>query len=251
MSNIVNSLPLSGAFCFGFLLGWLVYYINRHRTGEVQLADLGTIVGVVAGAAVTAFLGKGSGLTFDPNMFGAYSIGLLAGFLSYLIIMFVLVRRSGGQYDSLYFLDGRRIVPDGKYEVPEAYRFRPMGEVPQFLALSHTPSVSQLSQTASNLRQAAVDLSNRAASEPDASTRHAMSDRVDDLQTMADVVEAKIAIINFQSEEVLNAIAGLTATAKSLNKEAQKMKSVTRALNQAAKVIGVAQKLLDQLDKLA
>jgi hypothetical protein len=41
-----STLQLLGAGGFGLLLGWYVYYINRHRREEVKLGDLVTLIGV-------------------------------------------------------------------------------------------------------------------------------------------------------------------------------------------------------------
>jgi hypothetical protein len=47
-----STLQLLGACGFGALIGWLVYYTNRYRRGEVQFSDLVTLVGVIGGGAV-------------------------------------------------------------------------------------------------------------------------------------------------------------------------------------------------------
>ena len=95
-----SDLQLVGAFGFGALLGWYVYYINRHRRGEVQLGDAVTLVGVLGGSAV---------LTLFPaqtDLFGAYGIGLFVGFFGYFVSLLVMVWRSSFTIE--WFLDGRR-----------------------------------------------------------------------------------------------------------------------------------------------
>jgi hypothetical protein len=103
-----------GAGAFGFLLGWNVYYVNRYRSGEVSLAQLAALVGVIAGAAVLALFPAGTVL------FGAYGIGLLVGFLAYLGTLIVIVRRA--KYPWAWFLDGRRPVVPAGLEIPEEAR---------------------------------------------------------------------------------------------------------------------------------
>jgi len=97
----LNTLQGLGAFGFGAIIGWYVYYVNRYRRGEVQLSDLTTLVGVIGGAAITQIYGK------DPVLFGAYGIGLFIGFFGYLIFLAALVRNSTN-FNIDYFLDGRR-----------------------------------------------------------------------------------------------------------------------------------------------
>jgi hypothetical protein len=101
-------LMLLGAGCFGAVLGWYLYYVNRYRKDEVRLADLVTLVGVIGGGAVLALFPKGTVL------FGAYGIGLAVGFFAYFWTLVFLVWRSKG-FTTAWFLDGRRPkIPDGE-----------------------------------------------------------------------------------------------------------------------------------------
>ena len=106
METTGTTIQLLGAACFGALLGWYVYYINRYRRADVQLGDLVTLVGVVGGGAV---------LTLFParsDLFGAYGIGLAIGFFGYFAVLLVLVGQSKN-FDWDWFLDGRRKKPAG------------------------------------------------------------------------------------------------------------------------------------------
>ena len=103
---------LIGAGCFGALIGWYVYYINRYRKGDVQLSDLVTVIGVIGGSAVLALFPAGT------DLFGAYGIGLAIGFFGYFIVLIFLVGISKN-FDADWFLDGRRKMPDGTVLVPE------------------------------------------------------------------------------------------------------------------------------------
>lgn len=97
-------IQLLGACSFGVVIGWLLYYVNRHRTGTVQFSDLVTVIGAIGGGAVLALFPAGTVL------FGAYGIGLAIGFFAYFARLNQLVRLSiqrNGAFDYEWFLDGR------------------------------------------------------------------------------------------------------------------------------------------------
>lgn len=110
-----SAIATVGAAGFGCIIGWLIYYINRYRRGDVQFSDLTTIIGIVGGAAVTALFGDG-----DKALFGAYGIGLFVGFFGYFIALLVFVGRSGGIFNVTWFLDGRRKRPSADEEIQGA-----------------------------------------------------------------------------------------------------------------------------------
>jgi len=118
-------LPLVGAFAFGLLVGWYVYYINRYRKGDVQWSDLVTLIGIIGGTAVLSLFPQGTAL------FGAYGLGLAVGFYAYFIVLQIMVRISKN-FNVDWFLDGRRLVPgpDGKpvVYVPGAEEIRAGGQ---------------------------------------------------------------------------------------------------------------------------
>ena len=89
-----------GAFCFGLVIGWNIYYINRHRTDKVGVRDLTSLLGAVGGAATLALFPS------EGQLFGWYSIGLAGGFFSYLAVMLVMVKRSK-VFGIEFLLDGR------------------------------------------------------------------------------------------------------------------------------------------------
>jgi hypothetical protein len=107
-----SGLQLFGAGCFGAIIGWYVYYRNRYRKGEVQMSDLVTVIGVLGGTAVLALFPSGT------DLFGAYGIGLVAGFFGYFLVLVILVRVSEN-FTADWFLDGRRKLPDGTIFVPQ------------------------------------------------------------------------------------------------------------------------------------
>jgi hypothetical protein len=113
-------LALFGAGTFGVLIGWYVYYINRHRSDEIRLSDLVTLVGILGGGSILALFPAGS------DLFGAYGIGLFVGFFGYLFILYLQVRRSPN-FDNDWFLDGRRKRPTEPWYIPEGNVQRAMG----------------------------------------------------------------------------------------------------------------------------
>ena len=114
-SEVATTLQLWGAGCFGALIGWYVYYINRYRQADVQLSDLVTLIGVLGGGAVLAVFPARS------DLFGAYGIGLFVGFFSYLFLLGILVRFSSN-FDRDWFLDGRRKRPVEPYYIPGEFK---------------------------------------------------------------------------------------------------------------------------------
>lgn len=103
METFKEILPLAGACCFGIIVGWYVYYTNRHRKDEVSAwGDLTALIGVIGGAAVLALFPQGSPL------FGAYGVGLVLGFFGYYASLKKLVKESSGKFGPEYFIDGRR-----------------------------------------------------------------------------------------------------------------------------------------------
>jgi hypothetical protein len=97
-------IQLVGAGGFGFIIGWFVYFINRYRQGDVQFSDLTTVIGILGGGAILALFPA------QTDLFGAYGIGLFAGFFGYFLFLMLWVRISDN-FDVDWFLDGRRKKP--------------------------------------------------------------------------------------------------------------------------------------------
>jgi hypothetical protein len=81
MSQIV--MPI-GAFCFGATIGYITYR-TLIRSDKARISDLAMVVGTVGGAAVTGLFNPSHG-----DLFGWYSIGLLAGLIAYFAIFLSL-----------------------------------------------------------------------------------------------------------------------------------------------------------------
>lgn len=104
-----------GAGAFGFVLGWNLYFVNRYRTDRVALTNLASLTGALGGAGVLALFPAGTAL------FGAYGVGLLLGFLSYLTLLAWLVHKSE-KFSVEWFLDGRRKKLTDDDEIPSDAR---------------------------------------------------------------------------------------------------------------------------------
>ena len=99
-----SALQIGGAAGFGILIGWYVYYVNRHRTDKVQFGDIVTLIGALGGAAILAIFPAKS------DLFGAYGIGLFVGFFGYFLALVIWVYKSEN-FNGDWFLDGRRKKP--------------------------------------------------------------------------------------------------------------------------------------------
>ena len=105
-----SALQLWGAGFFGAVVGWFVYFVNRHRTEDVKLTDVAALLGAIAGAAVLALFPAGT------DLFAAYGIGLAAGFFGYFLLLVVLVWRSK-KLGVDWLLDGRApALEDGEVQ---------------------------------------------------------------------------------------------------------------------------------------
>jgi hypothetical protein len=114
-NEAASIVQLLGAGGFGAIIGWYVYYINRYRKGDVQFSDLTTLIGILGGGAILALFPA------KTDLFGAYGIGLFAGFFGYFAFLMLWVRISKN-FTVDWFLDGRRRKPSSSYEIPEDIR---------------------------------------------------------------------------------------------------------------------------------
>jgi len=66
--------------CFGIVVGLITYRTLIRSTAQSAVSDLGTVVGVIGGAAITGIFAK------DTALFGLYGIGLLGGVVIYFVV---------------------------------------------------------------------------------------------------------------------------------------------------------------------
>jgi hypothetical protein len=116
-ANAFGVLEALGGFSFGAVIGWFLYYVNRHRGDTIGISDVGTLLAAVGGAGVCSLFPD------DLALFSWYAIGLAVGFFTYFLVLVLMVRRSG-RFTVDFFLDGRapKLAAD---EQPTAQR--PLG----------------------------------------------------------------------------------------------------------------------------
>ncbi len=76
---------LVGALCFGIAIGYITYRTLARTTDKASITDLAAVIGAVGGGTVTTLFGSANG-----KMFAFYSIGLVAGMVSYLTLSLLL-----------------------------------------------------------------------------------------------------------------------------------------------------------------
>jgi hypothetical protein len=103
-----------GAGFLGFVIGWNLYLINRHRDKtQVTIGDITVIVGALANGALLIFFDN------STRLLGWYGVGLGIGFLVYGLILFILIKLTASSESPLplaffklhtgQFLDARTI----------------------------------------------------------------------------------------------------------------------------------------------
>lgn len=117
-----------GAFAFGVLIGWYVYYVNRYRKGDVQFSDITTLIGVIGGGSLLKLFDQPGAVPLSASLFGWYGTGLAVGFFGYFLVLFALVKQSK-DFTMEWFLDGRRPnpPPGWGYGQDAASTIHPMG----------------------------------------------------------------------------------------------------------------------------
>jgi len=250
---------LWGAFGIGFVLGWCTQFTNRHRDKtSVQLGDLAVLLGVIGGAAVTSLFGEASGV-----LFANYGIGLLTGFLSYLVVLVVLVLNSKGEFTLSWFLDGRSQalrsdqtggvtplnVPDSSsaaistalIHALDQAGARPAG------ASSLAQVLAQRDAALLQVKSAMDHLSGMRSRTQDLDDRARYKERIDQLAVEQDrLLDVRLQDIADRVIETTK-MGGLKRATADLTRTAAEMKRATDAYNAAAAVIAAASSVVDLL----
>jgi hypothetical protein len=242
-----------GAFAFGTVLGWFLYFTNRYRKGETQLSDIATLIGVIGGGAVTALFGDAK-----TTLFGAYGVGLAVGFFAYFLVLVVMVRNSGGVFGVTWFLDGRRKVLEDDEMIPEGTRtttapmsMRP-SRAPVAPAAARAVPDGQAALDVLAQRDAAIEATNdalravreRLDGETDAAARNELFRVENELaDTLGDLVVLRIRAA-LDAQQASDALQKLAAITGEMQAGAAQMKSTADALAQAARIVALATKVV-------
>jgi hypothetical protein len=92
-----------GAFCFGAVIGWYAYFLNRWRK-DIVIGDLATVIAAIGGAAVLKLFPA------TTVLFGWYGVGLAVGFFAYFSFLLLFVAMSN-KYTLEFFL----VPPEGQH----------------------------------------------------------------------------------------------------------------------------------------
>lgn len=76
-----GGIAMTGAVCFGIVVGYITYRTLARTTEKASITDLAAVIGAVGGGAITTIYGSANG-----SVFGLYSIGLLVGMALYLLL---------------------------------------------------------------------------------------------------------------------------------------------------------------------
>jgi len=253
-----------GAFAFGVVVGWFVYFTNRFRKGEAALTDISTLLAVIGGGAVTALFGEGK-----TDLFGAYGLGLAVGFFAYFATLIALVKTSKGAFAMTWFLDGRRRKLGQNEEIPPDTRptVAPMDVRRSTMAraaaafgvgaqvVADTTPLATASEERNSaieaLTQALRDLDDEIGRTTDATKRSQLlaSERLLS-QKLDELVALRLKDI-LDSPQVRDALAKLSVITADLVATAKEIKSAADAFATAAKVIDRASKLIGFLTAFA
>jgi hypothetical protein len=267
----LEALPFWGAFAFGAVLGWFAYFTNRYRKGEVQLSDLATLLGVIGGGAVTSLFGDAR-----TELFGAYGLGLAAGFFAYFIVLLLLVRASNGDFNYAWFLDGRRKRFDPAiWEIPAGVdpNSHPMSVGRQTRRFLESPGetggnrildrevrdsdrllpefTTQYDRAVEAVRAATSDLLAAIGRTQDPNQRARLQDGLDQLTAkQQELLAARLNSIH-DDPRVREALGRMTSITSDLVVEAGRMKTATDTYTAATKVVDKVTQLVSLLVFLA
>lgn len=231
----MDNLLVYGAIGFGAVVGWITYYTNRHRTDAITITDLGTIVGVIGGGAITALFEE------KTQLFGAYSIGLAIGFFGYYFNLRRMVSKSDN-FDEDFFLDGRRKAWKETETGPTDENGNPLNQRPMFADLrliqdavksasrANAPSDADITDTLTSTQKAADAIERRLDQGGLSDATEVQMDRayarlLNVMTQLRGLQRLKL----WTSPEAKQAIRTLDQQTKNLKQAAEKIKSVTES----------------------
>lgn len=85
-----NDIIFIGALCFGIVMGWNLYFVNRWRDRKnIAISDLTTVIGALGGAVILLFFNN------STKLLAYYGIGLSVGFFVYFYILVKMSQQMG------------------------------------------------------------------------------------------------------------------------------------------------------------
>jgi len=255
---------VNGAFWFGAVVGWFLYFTNRYRK-DVSLSDVAALLGAVGGAAITALFDRVDGT--GANLFLSYGAGLAFGFFAYFAILVALVLLSKDEFTLAYLIDGRRKDPAPGSGYAEASQrpvrsnylrtltrpgapMRMLQPVPAAVPGDHAAIDSQHEVLASAIDEAAQALMAR-YNDADPAARSRLTDAVRQLDAQRDRIDAAAIRADLTVPELQRAVAQLATVADGIKAEAKNVRDAASALAAAAKVVNLVSQAIGILAMLA
>ena len=253
---------MNGAFWFGAVVGWFLYYTNRYRK-DVTISDVATLLGAVGGAAVTALFDKADGT--GASLFLSYGAGLAFGFFAYFVSLVVLVLLSKGEFTLSYLIDGRRKDPapgfgyaEGSQQPIRNMSLRSPSQtiiaartLRPFPAVDHADLETQHAALADAIDGVAQAITSQYNDTADPAVRERLTDAIRQLDARRDKIDAAAIRSDLSAAVLQQAVAQLSTITQNIKSEAQTIKDATSALATAAKVVGFVTQAIGVLAMLA
>jgi len=225
LTTLIGTLGAAG---IGFVLGWTLYFAIRGRSGELSIAELTAIAGVIAGSVVTAFLdGIGIPEAQRAYIFGGYGLGVLVGFLWY----FTLYKRS--LVETAKPEDGLALM--SLNEVEKVTRSTPIavakGSQSFRSTAAHMPSRSDLSAAIKAAEAVSAELGKLRENTTDPNHEDYAPEHATELRALHREVSGLLqslylaaALVELNSPELSDLLGTMKAEAAALKKEAGRLK---------------------------
>lgn len=243
-----------GSDSIGFVLGWTLYFANRGKSGDLSVAELGAIAGVIAGSTVITFL-DGFGIPDAQRvfLFGGYGIGVLIGFMTYFQLFRLSLRkdaesgagevlRSPAEASS-YFKTTNDLMRSGPVMQP-----RSRAPIPTRSELDAAIAAAEAVSSDLALRRAnATDPSHADYDEEESSKIRALQQDVSGaLRTLYMIA----ALQDLNSDVLRGAINTLESETDALKTEASRLKTASADINKLTEMFEMLNALIEETRKL-
>lgn len=246
-----------GAASIGFVLGWTLYFANRGKSGDLSVADIAAIAGVIAGSTVIGFLdGFGIAEADQAYLFGGYGIGVFIGFMTY----FGLYRaslRANAEPGTGAVLAGLALQSRG--EVQSTAAFSPAARALSTQAPAAAPQMPQRAVQACITAGEALqkDLATRRENASDPNHADYDLDEYDRLTEVQDQVRDLLkplylmsVLTHLTSDAVQEFITLLESETKALKTEADRLKTASTDITELGKTFETLTALIEEVRNL-